>query len=241
MTKRANGLETPFHALQIASWFAFILLTALFYGVCVPNLRYLSLQASFGVVGGVLAVLTLVLDYKTALVDPEVKHVPEHEAHNGNYCYICRENVPADSLHCRECDKCIDRFDHHCLWLNTCVGKNNYRWFFALLCGTTAYLAVQTAGAGVALYMTIHERQPALYDTGHASDMASFVFLVIYAFLLVLAIGNVIHLLGFHIVLCFRGLTTYEMLMNQIDRKTTTSKEVEIKARKEDTTEVNQV
>ncbi len=38
-----------------------------------------------------------------------------------------------NAKHCRVCDKCVTGFDHHCKWLNTCVGKRNYRWFFATI------------------------------------------------------------------------------------------------------------
>ena len=33
-----------------------------------------------------------------------------------------------ESLHCRYCDKCVLRLDHHCFYLNTCIGKRNYRY-----------------------------------------------------------------------------------------------------------------
>ena len=33
----------------------------------------------------------------------------------------------AKAKHCRICDKCVRDFDHHCIWLNNCIGKRNYR------------------------------------------------------------------------------------------------------------------
>ena len=39
--------------------------------------------------------------------------------------------------HCRICDKCVNGFDHHCKWLNTCVGKRNYKSVPSLLMYTS--------------------------------------------------------------------------------------------------------
>lgn len=42
-------------------------------------------------------------------------------------------SVPANVKHCGQCNKCVQGFDHHCKWLNTCVGESNYRLFVSLL------------------------------------------------------------------------------------------------------------
>jgi len=49
------------------------------------------------------------------------------------YCTVCKTLVPPQSLHCRTCDRCVYELDHHCFWLDCCVGLQNKRWFLLLL------------------------------------------------------------------------------------------------------------
>lgn len=48
-------------------------------------------------------------------------------------CRTCERPKPARSKHCPICKTCIERQDHHCIWINNCVGLHNYHHFIALL------------------------------------------------------------------------------------------------------------
>lgn len=62
---------------------------------------------------------------------------------NLNYCYTCFHFRPPRTSHCAECDNCVEKFDHHCLWMGTCVGKRNYKYFYIVLSLTTILCLIQ--------------------------------------------------------------------------------------------------
>jgi palmitoyltransferase ZDHHC4 len=60
--------------------------------------------------------------------------------HPGNTCRTCHLLKPARSKHCGICKTCVARQDHHCIWLNNCVGRTNYGHFLNLLLSLTLML-----------------------------------------------------------------------------------------------------
>ncbi|KAK8088006.1 hypothetical protein PG997_002967 [Apiospora hydei] len=54
-----------------------------------------------------------------------------------NFCVSCMIRTPLRSKHCKKCQRCVAKHDHHCPWVNNCVGVNNHRHFFLYLISLT--------------------------------------------------------------------------------------------------------
>jgi|EP00037_Helgoeca_nana_P011572 hypothetical protein len=49
------------------------------------------------------------------------------------YCRHCKLHRPAATFHCHDCHSCGAEVDHHCPFVNVCVGRDNYRYFARFL------------------------------------------------------------------------------------------------------------
>lgn len=138
-------------------------------------------------------------------------------------CYYCRVVVSSTAKHCAVCDKCVIGFDHHCRWLNTCVGEKNYRRFFAFTVVTFSSVAFQF---GVGLYVFIdclrdQEKYRRRLNDRYGSDSTQ-AFLTLlavslaYKALVGSALGN---LIGFHIYLYFTKQSTYQWIKKRREKK----------------------
>lgn len=66
--------------------------------------------------------------------------IPSHDflellqkIHPCEMCPDCTVLRTPRSRHCAICNRCVERFDHHCPWLNNCVGVNNHNSFLVFL------------------------------------------------------------------------------------------------------------
>ena len=73
-----------------------------------------------------------------------------------------------DAKHCRTCDKCVGGFDHHCKWLNNCVGEKNYKSFFALVCAVFLRRDKSLRGAGRSGMVRVNAREARAYVANEA-------------------------------------------------------------------------
>ena len=81
---------------------------------------------------------------------------------NTHFCTECRPTdlIPSRAWHCYICGYCISRRDHHCFWINQCVGILNFKYFilFIIYLWTfTTYCTILLMGIFLE-WMTYHER-----------------------------------------------------------------------------------
>ncbi|OAD73385.1 hypothetical protein PHYBLDRAFT_65994 [Phycomyces blakesleeanus NRRL 1555(-)] len=126
-----------------------------------------------------------------------------------NYCETCLIYRPPRSSHCRDCDNCVELYDHHCIWLNNCIGKRNYRTFFVFIV-TGTFLSVFVFAFSLAHLMLLYFNDPEQREFKTIANNAPVsLLLTVFSFLFIFPIG---YLTAFHCYIVCAGVTTHEKL-----------------------------
>lgn len=131
-------------------------------------------------------------------------------------CADCNTIRTSRSRHCSVCGHCVERFDHHCPWINNCVGVRNHNSFFAYLI-FQALLLVSTLSLSV-LALTRHLTTNILFNRNFhdllpeelKSDIVILTFLITLICMTLVFSALVSMLLCVHIQNFCSGKTTIE-------------------------------
>ncbi|KQJ91709.1 protein S-acyltransferase 18 [Brachypodium distachyon] len=152
----------------------------------------------------------------TSLDDIVSPHATEDQ--DISFCPVCDCEVKLRSKHCKTCERCVDGFDHHCRWLNNCIGRRNYAAFILLMFFVLLMLVIE-GGTAIAIFVRCfvdskgvkmemeHRLHIRLPKGAHAALSMAFVIFTMYS---TAALGQ---LFFFHVVLIRKGMRTYDYIL----------------------------
>lgn len=76
-----------------------------------------------------------------------------------NFCVPCMVRMPLRSKHCKRCNRCVAKHDHHCPWVYNCIGVNNQRHF-------VLYLITLQIGISLLVRLSIKYFEAKIGDNG---------------------------------------------------------------------------
>ncbi|KAE8220878.1 hypothetical protein CF319_g5666 [Tilletia indica] len=163
---------------------------------------------------------TAALDPEDPLAIPLPRIIRVREADiKVKWCETCGTYRAPRTSHCRPCDNCVEDIDHHCTFLNNCIGRRNYASFFAFLvfCVLAGFWCIALCVVHLD-YLT----RPTTYQLprkGHfgggldfrgalaKAPVTAFLFCLTLA-----ALAPIITLLGYHCWLVMMNRTTVEQI-----------------------------
>ncbi|XP_023341226.1 uncharacterized protein LOC111711178 isoform X2 [Eurytemora carolleeae] len=135
--RRKHGLQFPLHPQQVLCWIFLLTFTLYTFLTLLPAV-HTRVQLPLTILSIFIFSVHYISHLVSILLDPSdpnllalysKKPVPEldrrkhsHVIENGR-CNLCSIFITSNKTkHCSVCNKCVHGFDHHCKWLNQCIG-----------------------------------------------------------------------------------------------------------------------
>lgn len=167
-----------------------------------------------------LVLLSVLLYFTVSLMDPgfilsdtglgspgaceeQEAMLPQTAAPRLRRCGYCLLQQPMRAKHCQACQRCVRKFDHHCPWIENCVGEQNHRWFLL-------YLLVQLGALTWAFHLTLSGLSWSPVEWG--PWLRSHGVLLGCAWVTGVFSAVVLVLLGCHLYLASTNTTTWEFM-----------------------------
>uniref|UniRef100_A0A3P9IH44 Palmitoyltransferase n=1 Tax=Oryzias latipes TaxID=8090 RepID=A0A3P9IH44_ORYLA len=242
---RINGWSCPPGASQLVGWLVYGFLATVSFGIHIPLLPQPWHHVAYATLGAVFVVhffthvaavtvdpadasVRAKVDYSSPL--PRFDRSKQPHVIKDQHCFLCDVQVSGPRVkHCSSCNKCVEDFDHHCKWLNTCVGGRNYWLFFSAL--VSALVGVLLLFMLILFIFVQHIRDPQILRTApqlgalpenstwllflpfapiETSSAALLTITFIVLMLSTICLVLLSHLLCFHLYLFHKGISTFE-------------------------------
>ncbi|XP_013772450.1 uncharacterized protein LOC106457564 isoform X2 [Limulus polyphemus] len=216
---KCSGKSVTKFLPALCAWTLLLSATALFFVFPCPYLT-IKYHIAIPIIQGVVTLFVLANFSLATFLDPGVipKATPDEDKDdfrqplyknveiNGvtvrmKWCVTCQFYRPPRCSHCSVCNTCIETFDHHCPWVNNCIGRRNYRYFFMFL----VFLSFHIISIFTLSAVFILDHNDSLKST---PSIVTFVIMGI----IILVFIPILGLTGFHFVLVSRGRTTNEQV-----------------------------
>ena len=124
-------------------WPLYIVVTALFtaFTIFIYSTFGNFLNFYLKMIGIIIYLIFLVSYTYTATINPgfpkhDIDSITGEPRKKFYYCNICKiwANLEKKTMHCPECNICIEGNDHHCPWTGKCIGRRNHSSFVTFVC-----------------------------------------------------------------------------------------------------------